>query len=216
MAELTYYKFRRSQIAELADWQEGCDMEGVSISQADKDAGSPKAGDKIARNPSNHADRWLVAGDYFTANFEALRAAAPASGEAEKALDLFPEINLGNYNHENVEALNEWGIEAYDLLCTLSAENAELKARLAAPDYLAPEPDPKAHRRCKCEFSGGGVLSKKCAFHAGLAQSDAPVEIIGQYTATNGKREWWAGGTWLRPGECIAVLPAVPKDPANG
>jgi hypothetical protein len=65
-----YLRYRRKQIAELADWIPGFDMTGVSISEADKLAGSPKAGDKIARNPANHADRWLVAADYFAVNFE--------------------------------------------------------------------------------------------------------------------------------------------------
>lgn len=65
-----YKQYRRKQIAELADWEPGFDMAGVSISDADKAAGSPKPGDKIARNPANHADRWLVAADYFSANFE--------------------------------------------------------------------------------------------------------------------------------------------------
>ena len=75
MAE--YLRYRRKQIAELADWTPGFDMTGVSVSDADKRAGSPKAGDKIARNPANHADRWLVAADYFAANFE------PADGAPE-------------------------------------------------------------------------------------------------------------------------------------
>ena len=65
-----FKRYRRKQIAELADWTPGFDMSGVSISEADKIAGSPKPGDKIARNPVNHADRWLVAADYFAANFE--------------------------------------------------------------------------------------------------------------------------------------------------
>jgi hypothetical protein len=43
---------------------------GVSISQADLINGSPKRGDKIARNPSDHSDRWLVASEYFEKNFE--------------------------------------------------------------------------------------------------------------------------------------------------
>ena len=67
-----YKKYRRKQIAELADWKPNFDMTGVSISDADKEAGSPKIGDKIARNPKNHRDRWLVARDYFNENFEAL------------------------------------------------------------------------------------------------------------------------------------------------
>jgi hypothetical protein len=41
----------------------------VSISPADQEAGSPKAGDMIARNPDNHDDQWLIAGDYFAKNF---------------------------------------------------------------------------------------------------------------------------------------------------
>jgi len=46
------------------------DMSGVSISAADKQAGSPKVGDMIARNPKNRADKWLVEAQYFSDNFE--------------------------------------------------------------------------------------------------------------------------------------------------
>jgi len=65
-----YKRYRRTQIAEMADWHPGFNMEGVSISRPDIEAGSPKEGDKIARNPANHADRWLVAAAYFNSNFE--------------------------------------------------------------------------------------------------------------------------------------------------
>jgi hypothetical protein len=65
-----YKKYRRTQIAEMADWRPGFDMTRVSISAPDKEAGSPKEGDKIARNPANHDDRWLVSAAYFAANFE--------------------------------------------------------------------------------------------------------------------------------------------------
>jgi hypothetical protein len=68
----TYRQYRRAALAEMADWHPDFDMAGVSISDADRKAGSPKPGDKIARNPTNHDDRWLVAADYFAANFEAL------------------------------------------------------------------------------------------------------------------------------------------------
>jgi hypothetical protein len=67
---IEYRRYRRTAIAEMADWRPGLDMSGVSISDPDRNAGSPKAGDKIARNPANHEDRWLVAADYFAANFE--------------------------------------------------------------------------------------------------------------------------------------------------
>ena len=42
----------------------------ISISDADKNDGSPKIGDMIARNPKNHSDQWLVAKQYFNDNFE--------------------------------------------------------------------------------------------------------------------------------------------------
>ena len=82
---MTYKQYQRKQIAEMADWHEGFDMAGVSVSDADKSAGSPKLGDKIARNPKNHADRWLVAADYFADNFSPLRSLD------EKALPEEPE-----------------------------------------------------------------------------------------------------------------------------
>lgn len=65
-----YRRYRRTQIAEMADWVPGFDMTDVSISAPDQAAGSPKEGDQIARNPVNHEDRWLVAAEYFAANFE--------------------------------------------------------------------------------------------------------------------------------------------------
>lgn len=66
-----FQKYRRKQIAELRPYQSGEQLsERVSISPADRDAGHPKEGDMIARNPKNHDDQWLVAKDYFNDNFE--------------------------------------------------------------------------------------------------------------------------------------------------
>lgn len=65
-----FKRYKRSAVAEMADWEPGFDMTGVSVSAPDAQAGSPKAGDKIARNPKNHADRWLVAAAYVAENFE--------------------------------------------------------------------------------------------------------------------------------------------------
>jgi len=65
-----YAQYRRTQIAEMRPYQDGEDLSGVSISVADRNAGSPKLGDMIARNPKNYADRWLVAAQYFKDNFE--------------------------------------------------------------------------------------------------------------------------------------------------
>ncbi len=68
----TFLRYRRTQISEARCYKPGEELVGVSISDADKAAGSPKAGDMIARNPKNHADQWLVAGQYFSDNFEAI------------------------------------------------------------------------------------------------------------------------------------------------
>lgn len=65
-----FKNYRRKQIAELRPY-EGEDLsDRVSVSAPDREAGSPKAGDMIARNPKNHDDQWLVAAAYFADNFE--------------------------------------------------------------------------------------------------------------------------------------------------
>lgn len=65
-----WMRYRRSQYAEMTPWVKGFDMKGVSISTPDGNAGSPKSGDMIARNPKNHEDQWLVSAQYFADNFE--------------------------------------------------------------------------------------------------------------------------------------------------
>jgi len=67
-----FKQYRRSQIAELRPYEPGEALDGVSVAGVDREAGSPKAGDMIARNPKNHADQWLVAAKYFADNFEAV------------------------------------------------------------------------------------------------------------------------------------------------
>ena len=66
-----FKRYRRKQIAELRPYVPGEQLsDRISISAADKAAGSPKDGDMIARNPKNHDDQWLVSRQYFTENFE--------------------------------------------------------------------------------------------------------------------------------------------------
>lgn len=70
-----FTQYRRTQIAEMRPYVPGEQIDArVSISQADRYAGSPKQGDMIARNPKNHDDLWLVAADYFAENFEPVDA----------------------------------------------------------------------------------------------------------------------------------------------
>jgi hypothetical protein len=66
-----FKQYRRKQIAELRAYEPGETLsERISISAPDRENGSPKEGDMIARNPVNHDDQWLVAKEYFEANFE--------------------------------------------------------------------------------------------------------------------------------------------------
>ena len=66
-----FKQYQRKEKAELRPFMEGELLEAtVSISHTDKDNGSPKVGDMIARNPKNHDDQWLVAKQYFEDNFE--------------------------------------------------------------------------------------------------------------------------------------------------
>jgi hypothetical protein len=66
-----FRQYRRTQIAEIRTYEDGEVLsDRVSISASDKENGSPKVGDMIARNPANHEDQWLIAKDYFDMNFE--------------------------------------------------------------------------------------------------------------------------------------------------
>lgn len=66
--------YRRRQIAELRPYIPGEVLsDRVSISAVDRENGSPKAGDMIARNPKNHEDQWLVTEQYFLDNFEPIQ-----------------------------------------------------------------------------------------------------------------------------------------------
>lgn len=70
--EPKFTRYKRTNVAELRAYVEGEDLSAtISVSSEDLEAGSPKPGDMIARNPENHADQWLVAAEYFRANFEA-------------------------------------------------------------------------------------------------------------------------------------------------
>ena len=66
-----FKQYRRKRNAELRPYVQGENMDGISVSDADAKAGSPKTGDMIARNPENHEDQWLVAAQYFADHFEA-------------------------------------------------------------------------------------------------------------------------------------------------
>ena len=62
--------YRKKALQELIPWAEGMDMEGVSVSDADKNNGSPQVGDMIAFNPEDSTDKWLVGSKFFNDNYE--------------------------------------------------------------------------------------------------------------------------------------------------
>jgi hypothetical protein len=70
--------YKRKGLSEMRPYIEGenvvilvdDELVHISISDVDRDNGSPKVGDMIARNPKNHKDQWLVAEKYFIENLE--------------------------------------------------------------------------------------------------------------------------------------------------
>lgn len=50
-----FKQYRRKQIAELRPYEQGENISDVSVAQVDADAGSPKAGDMIAKKPAADA-----------------------------------------------------------------------------------------------------------------------------------------------------------------
>jgi len=70
-----FKRYRRKEFAELRPVRPSETVASlvsaeISINAQDVQAGSPKEGDMIARNPKNHKDQWLVAAQYFKDNFE--------------------------------------------------------------------------------------------------------------------------------------------------
>ena len=63
-------QYKRKGLSEMRPYLAGEDVSHVGISEADRQNGSPREGDMIARNPKNHADQWLVARKYFEDNLE--------------------------------------------------------------------------------------------------------------------------------------------------
>lgn len=89
MMDNLFQLYQRKQIAELRPYIPGETLDHVSISTPDKEAGSPKAGDMIARNPKNHADQWLVARTYFEDNFAILDTNSQENTELGSTPNLF-------------------------------------------------------------------------------------------------------------------------------
>ena len=100
-------QYRRKHIAELRPFVPGEDLDRVSISAPDVEAGSPKLGDMIARNPKNHDDQWLVAAAYFADNFE------PDTVHAE------PEPHIGRKGEPHTFVSGDRDCRGYDDHCSI-------------------------------------------------------------------------------------------------
>ena len=62
--------YRKKQLAEMRPYIVGEALsDSVSISKEDRENGSPKDGDMIARNSKNHLDQWLVSKEFFEDNY---------------------------------------------------------------------------------------------------------------------------------------------------
>ena len=69
-----FKEYTSKSVKEMRDYVEGEILDSnVSISDADLKNRSPKPGDKIARNPENHEDQWLVSKAYFDNNLEEIK-----------------------------------------------------------------------------------------------------------------------------------------------
>lgn len=62
--------YKKKQVQEMRPWVEGLPMGLVSVSEADKQNGSPKKGDMIAFSITDPNDRWLVSEQFFKDNYE--------------------------------------------------------------------------------------------------------------------------------------------------
>lgn len=61
-----YNDYRKKNVQPMRPYVPGEDLQGVSVSAED----TPEEGGMIACNPSNLADKWYVAKEFFLQNYE--------------------------------------------------------------------------------------------------------------------------------------------------
>lgn len=107
--------YQRKGLSEMTPYFEGMNIEGVSISEADSKAGSPKLGDMIARNPKDHTDKWLVSKQYFDDNLELA---------TEVSLSKTLGNTCANSATKNVKDIVFWGNgDLFKLISKASSQN---------------------------------------------------------------------------------------------
>lgn len=68
----TWRKYQEKLLTEMIPWTPSFDTTHVSISEFDKQNGSPKLGDFIARG-TDHSDMWLIAAKYHRENYQVIK-----------------------------------------------------------------------------------------------------------------------------------------------
>lgn len=121
---MIWAKYTRTGTAEARPFVPGETLgRNVSVSAADLLAGSPKPGDMIARNPENHEDQWLIAKDYFEANFA---SSTPPAAEELTAEDMGSVADL-----DDLIAVLQWVPKVNSLWGPVSDARArELECKL--------------------------------------------------------------------------------------
>lgn len=77
--------YMKKAVQPMFPWTPNVDMEGMSVSDADKAMGCPKNGDMVGYSPDNHDDRWLVNQDYHQDNY----TEAPKASVDKELIELF-------------------------------------------------------------------------------------------------------------------------------
>lgn len=68
----TWRKYQKKLLTEMIPWTPSFNTTHVSISEFDKQNGSPKQGDFIARG-ADHSDMWLIAAQYHKDNYQVIK-----------------------------------------------------------------------------------------------------------------------------------------------
>ena len=61
--------YQKKRLQEFIPWTPDLPMGLVSVSEADRQNGSPKKGDMVGLNPEDATDMWLVAAKFFVENY---------------------------------------------------------------------------------------------------------------------------------------------------
>lgn len=131
-----FKQYQRKQIAELRAWSPDDDMTRVSVSAPDREAGSPKLGDRIARNPKNHDDQWLVAEAYFRDNFAPVNSYNPTDRVQRGSALMAGPIKIATYRVRD-PITDEWSSLQFHMtfdntvMAVMGFEAAKLFTRFA-------------------------------------------------------------------------------------